>query len=73
MAGTAAPTGTPPAIVARLGAVLAEAAQDPAFRSALDGDGSEVVLNSPAEFATQLQSEAAKGQALIKRVGVKLE
>jgi hypothetical protein len=43
------------------------------FRSALDGDGSEVVFNSPAEFAALLRSEAAKGQALIKRVGVKLE
>jgi hypothetical protein len=43
------------------------------FRSALDGDGSEVVFNSPVEFAALLRSEAAKGPALIKRVGVKLE
>ena len=69
----AAPAGTPPEIVTRLYAVLAESLKDPAFRSALDGDGSEVVLNSPAEFATLLRSEAAKGQALIKRVGIKLE
>jgi tripartite-type tricarboxylate transporter receptor subunit TctC len=68
-----APVGTPPQIVTRLYAVLADGLHDPAFRSALDGDGSEVVLNSPAEFATLLQSESAKWQALIKRVGVKLE
>jgi tripartite-type tricarboxylate transporter receptor subunit TctC len=69
----AAPAGTPPEIVTRLHAVLVEGLKDPAFRSALDGDGSEVVFNSPAEFAALLRSEAAKGEALIKRVGVKLE
>ena len=71
--GLAAPTGTPPAIVARLGAVLAEAAQDPAFRTALGDDGSEIVLNSPAEFAQLIRKEQASRQALIKRIGVKLE
>jgi tripartite-type tricarboxylate transporter receptor subunit TctC len=59
--------------VARLYTTLIDGLKDPAFRSALDGDGSEVVLNSPAEFATLLQSEAPKWQALITRVGVKLE
>ena len=71
--GLAAPTGTPPAIVARLGAVLAKAAQDPAFRTALGDDGSEIVLNSPAEFAQLIRKEQASRQALIKRIGVKLE
>jgi tripartite-type tricarboxylate transporter receptor subunit TctC len=69
----AAPAGTPPEIVTRLHAVLVEGLKDPAFRSALDSDGSEVVFNSPVEFATLLQSEAAKWHALITRVGVKLE
>jgi tripartite-type tricarboxylate transporter receptor subunit TctC len=69
----AAPAGTPTEIVTRLYAVLVEGLKDPAFRSALDSDGSEVVFNSPAEFATLLQSEAAKWHALITRVGVKLE
>ena len=71
--GLAAPTGTPPAIVARLGAVLAVAAQDPAFRTVLGDDGSEIVLNSPAEFADLIRKEQASRQALIKRIGVKLE
>ena len=69
----AAPAGTPPEIVARLYTTLAEALKDKGFRDTLDGDGSEIVLNSPAEFATLLQGEEAKWQALIKRVGVKLE
>jgi len=47
--------------------------KDPAFRSALDSDGSEVVFNSPTEFAALLKDETAKWQALITRVGVKLD
>ena len=69
----AAPAGTPPEIVTRLYTTLADALKDPAFRSALDGDGSEIVFNTPADFAILLQGETAKWQALIKRVGVKLE
>ena len=58
----AAPAGTPPEIVTRLYAVLAEGLKDPAFRSALDGDGSEVVLNSPAEFAALLRARRPRGR-----------
>jgi tripartite-type tricarboxylate transporter receptor subunit TctC len=69
----AAPAGTPPAIVNRLHAILREAANDPTFRSALSSDGSEVVLNTPAEFGAMLPGELEKYQSLIKRLGIKLE
>jgi len=69
----AAPAGTPPQIVERIYATLAEALKDPAFRDALGNDGSEIVINSPADFANLLKTESTKGEALIKRVGVKLE
>jgi tripartite-type tricarboxylate transporter receptor subunit TctC len=69
----AAPAGTPAEIVARLYAPLAEGQKDPAFREALGSDGSEIVLNTPADFAAVLHTEIAKGQDLIKRVGVKLD
>ncbi|WP_395711540.1 tripartite tricarboxylate transporter substrate binding protein [Reyranella sp.] len=69
----AAPAGTPAEIVARLYAPLAEAPKDPAFRDALGSDGSEIVLNTPADFAAILHTEIAKGQALVTRVGVKLD
>jgi tripartite-type tricarboxylate transporter receptor subunit TctC len=65
----AAPAGVPAEVVVRLYASLAEAVKDSSFRDALGGDGSEIVLNSPAEFAALLHDEAAK----IERVGVKLE
>ena len=69
----AAPTGTPPEIVERVYATLAAALKDQSFRDALGGDGSEIVINTPKDFAALLQSETTKGEALIKRVGVKLE
>jgi len=69
----AAPTGTPAAIIARLHATLAAASSDSAFRQALGSDGSEIVLNSPAELAALMREEAVARRALIRRVGVKLE
>ena len=69
----AAPAGTPPEILTRLHAVLVEALKDSAFRESLDGDGSEIVLNTPAEFAAVLQSEQARMRDLVAKVGVKIE
>ena len=69
----AAPAGTPADIVQRIYATLREALNDQAFRDALANDGSEIVINSPQEFAALLRNETTKGEALIKRVGVKLE
>jgi tripartite-type tricarboxylate transporter receptor subunit TctC len=69
----AAPTGTPPEIVEKIYKTLHDALNDPAFREALGNDGSEIVINSPKDFAAQIADEAAKGEELIKRVGVKLD
>jgi tripartite-type tricarboxylate transporter receptor subunit TctC len=69
----AAPAGTPSAIVERICATLREALKDPAFQEALGNDGSEIVINSPKDFAAMLKNESTKGEALIKRVGVKLD
>ena len=69
----AAPAGTPAEIVQKIYATLKESLNDQAFVAALGGDGSEIVVNTPQEFATQLRTETTKGEALIKRVGVKLE
>ena len=69
----AAPAGTPADIVQRIYATLREALNDQTFRDALANDGSEIVINSPQEFAALLRNETTKGEALIKRIGVKLE
>jgi tripartite-type tricarboxylate transporter receptor subunit TctC len=69
----AAPTGTPNDIVERVYASLRDALKDPSFREALGGDGSEIVINSPQDFARQIADDAVQGEALIRRVGVKLD
>jgi tripartite-type tricarboxylate transporter receptor subunit TctC len=69
----AAPAGTPTDIVERIYGTLRDALKDPAFRDALGNDGSEIVINSPQDFAQLLKTETTKGEALIKRVGVKLD
>ena len=68
-----APAGTPTAIISRLHATLAAASSDPAFRQALGSDGSEIVLNTPAELGALMREEQVARRALIERVGVKLE
>jgi len=68
-----APTGTPPEIVERVYATLREALKDQAFVDALGNDGSEIVISSPKDFAAQIVDEAARGKALIKRVGIRLD
>jgi tripartite-type tricarboxylate transporter receptor subunit TctC len=69
----AAPTGTPPEIVERIYGTLRDALQDRAFREALGNDGSEIVINNPKDFAAQIADEAATGETLIKKLGVKLD
>jgi tripartite-type tricarboxylate transporter receptor subunit TctC len=69
----AAPTGTSNDIVEKIYTTLHDALKDPSFRDALGSDGSEIVINSPQDFARQIVDEAAQGEALIKRVGVKLD
>ncbi|MFI5034051.1 MAG: tripartite tricarboxylate transporter substrate-binding protein, partial [Reyranellales bacterium] len=69
----AAPTGTPNEVVERVYTTLHDALKDPSFRAALGSDGSEIAINSPQDFAHQIADEAVQGEALIKRVGVKLD
>ena len=69
----AAPAGTPPAILDRLYATLKKASENPEFRTALSSDGSEVVFNTPAEFAAMLPEESRRYQELIKQLDIKVE
>ena len=69
----AAPAGTPPEIVERIYATLHEALKDPVFRDALGSDGSEIVINSPQGLRRPDRRRSGRGEALIKRVGVKLD
>ena len=69
----AAPAGTPPALLDRLYATLKKASENQEFRTALSSDGSEVVFNTPAEFAAMLPDESRRYQDLIKLLDIKIE
>jgi tripartite-type tricarboxylate transporter receptor subunit TctC len=69
----AAPAGTPKPVIDRIYEMLRKAQAAPPFRTALTSDGSEMVFNSPADFAKSLPVEAAEKRELIQRLGVKLQ
>ena len=70
--GVAAPARTPPAIVSRLNAAIVKSLQLPGVREKLTSEGSEIVGNSPPEFATFLKRDIARWAQVIKDSGVKL-
>jgi tripartite-type tricarboxylate transporter receptor subunit TctC len=66
------PAGTPPEIVQKLSASLAEIVKEPAMRERLSRDGIEAVGSSPQDFATFIQAEINKWGTVIKEADIKL-
>ncbi len=64
--GFVAPKGTPPEIVAQLNAAITRASQAPTVMEGIAKNGFESAPSSPAEFATQMGTEADKWTALVK-------
>jgi tripartite-type tricarboxylate transporter receptor subunit TctC len=71
--GMFAATGTPPAIIDRMQAVIAEAVKDAKVRERLDPTGADLVANSPAEFKTWLSGQRELLGKLIKEADIKLQ
>ena len=71
--GMLAPSGTPPAIVARLNEIATEAMRDPAVKEKLAIQGAELVGDSPEHFRAFIESETAKWAKVIKDAGVPTE
>jgi tripartite-type tricarboxylate transporter receptor subunit TctC len=65
-----APAGTPTERVARLHAAIARAFATPEVRARIAGLGAEPVANTPAEFATLLQSESARWRTLAREANI---
>ena len=68
--GMVAPAGTPPAIVATLNKVAAEAMRDPQVKEKLAVQGAELVGDSPEHFAAFIDAETRKWADVIKAAGV---
>lgn len=68
-----APAGTPPAVVARLQALLAAATKSAGAKSFFDGSGSVAWTTSPEELAKFQAAETAKWGRVIKAAGIEPE
>ena len=71
--GLAAPRGTDQKIIDRLAGEVRAALADPAVASRYAGLGMFRGGQSPAEFAAQLQAEAAKWKRVIETAGLRAE
>lgn len=68
--GLLAPAGTPQEIIARLHRETVAIVSAPDMKKSLAGDGSEVIANSPDEFAAFIKTELAKWAKVVKATGI---
>ena len=68
--GLVAPHGTPAPIVAKLQAETAKILNDPAIKARADAVGLYPTSSTSAEFASFIQSEAARWQPVVKKSGL---
>jgi tripartite-type tricarboxylate transporter receptor subunit TctC len=71
--GVLVAAGTPKPIVARLNAELNAILKDAAVKSALNGQGFELVGGTPEDFAHLIRGESDKWAPVIKRLGLKVD
>ncbi|OYU14123.1 MAG: hypothetical protein CFE37_12675 [Alphaproteobacteria bacterium PA4] len=71
--GLFAPTGTPPAAVARLNTEVEKVMQTPELRSHLEAQAMSLRTGSPAQFALMVKSEALRYADIIKRLNIKVD
>ena len=69
--GVLAPTGTPPAVVARLNAEIIKAVRAPDVQSTLANEGAEAAGGTPEEFAALLKTEVAQWAKVVRIAGLK--
>jgi tripartite-type tricarboxylate transporter receptor subunit TctC len=65
--------GTPQPVVSRLNTEILAAVGQPAARDALLKSGFEILTNTPAEFATFMNSEVVRWGKIIRELGLKAE
>src|SRR5438045_8730312 len=69
--GIVAPAGTPRPIIDKLSAALREAVNAPDTRERMAKDGTEPLLSTPEEYATDIDHEEIKWSAVVKQSGAK--
>jgi tripartite-type tricarboxylate transporter receptor subunit TctC len=71
--GVVAPAGTPPAIVAKLNAVINEGLKTDALRERLKKLGAEATIASPEQFAAFIAAEMRKWTEIAAVAGIKVD
>jgi tripartite-type tricarboxylate transporter receptor subunit TctC len=71
--GLLAPTGTPPAVVARLHKALAEVQDMPEMQQQFEREGAAIKKMSSPEFGQFIESEMSKWARVVKQAGIKPE
>jgi tripartite-type tricarboxylate transporter receptor subunit TctC len=71
--GLLAPAATPPDIVKKINAAVVEILRTPEMKAKLEGEGAEVVADTPEEFAKFLRDETATWSKVVKDAGIKPE
>ena len=67
------PSGTPPAVIKKLNADLAQVVADPEFKNALAVRGFDAISNSPEQLAEFLDKDYVKFRDLIHKLGLQVE
>jgi len=71
--GIAAPAGTPPELVERMGAILVSACQDAAFKAAVERLGAIPVCSTPAQMRAAMEADGPQWRELVQAAGLKLQ
>ena len=71
--GVSAPAKTPRAIIEKLNADMLKALNSPDLRKNLQGQGADIVANTPEQYLAFMQNETAKWAKVIKAAGIKSE
>jgi tripartite-type tricarboxylate transporter receptor subunit TctC len=69
--GMFAPAGTPPAIISMLNAEAKRAFQAPDVTRRMTAQVTDIVVNSPREFAVEVKAEFQKWRDLVRKMGTK--
>jgi tripartite-type tricarboxylate transporter receptor subunit TctC len=71
--GVMAPAGTPKPIIDRLNKELRALIDAPEVRERIAADGGDALPSSPEDYAADIDREATKWSALIRKLGLKVE
>ena len=71
--GVLAPTGTPPAVITRINAMLVRALAEPAVKAKVLELSGEVAPGTPADFQQFIRAESVKWAGIVKQANIKLD